>query len=455
LTANMLLHLGAKTESLGIKRRLEMRIIVGKVILGLCIALVFCLSGCGGGKGGGADSGDSVILTDANTAPVANAGVDQSVITGTAVTLDGSASSEVDGDLLTYSWTITSKPNGSGASLSRTSVVNPTFIPDAAGTYVFSLVANDGKATSTADVVTVTASNVNAAPIANAGNTQNVVTGAPVTLDGSGSRDANGDLLSYSWTVASRPAGSVATLSSTTDAKPIFTPDEAGAYIFNLVVNDGKLNSAPATVSVIATAAASNAAPVARAGSAQSVVVGTVVTLDGSNSSDANGDLLTYNWTVTSKPNGSAAELSSAADPKPTFIPDIAGTYVFILVVNDGKVNSAAATVAVTATTTAANAAPVAKAGMDQSAVVGNVVTLDGSASSDADGDQLTYRWTAAANPGNAILSSTVAVKPTFTPDVVGTYVFHLVVNDGKINSVTSTVSIRSTTNKGSILISW
>ncbi len=96
--------------------------------------------------------------------------------------------------------------------------------------------------------------------------------------------------------------------------------------------------------------ASCNAAPVAKAGSAQSVVAGTVVTLDGSASSDANGDPLTYGWTLTSRPAGSTAFLSGATSVKPTFIADRAGSYVATLVVSDGKVSSAAVTVTVTST---------------------------------------------------------------------------------------------------------
>ena len=94
----------------------------------------------------------------------------------------------------------------------------------------------------------------NTAPAANAGSAQSVTTGAVVTLDGSGSSDANGDPLTYSWAFT-KPSGSNATLSSATVVKPIFTPDAAGAYVFNLVVNDGKVDSATATVTITASAA--------------------------------------------------------------------------------------------------------------------------------------------------------------------------------------------------------
>jgi hypothetical protein len=94
-----------------------------------------------------------------------------------------------------------------------------------------------------------------------------------------------------------KPIGSAAALSSTTSAKPTFTADLAGVYVASLVVNDGRLNSEIVTTTV--TAAVANSAPVANAGAYQNVVAGTTTTLDGSASSDANGDPLTFLWTGT------------------------------------------------------------------------------------------------------------------------------------------------------------
>jgi hypothetical protein len=87
---------------------------------------------------------------------------------------------------------------------------------------------------------------------------------------------------------------------------------------------------------------AANATPVANAGSAQSVVAGSVVTLDGSRSTDADRDSLTFAWTLTSKPAGSSASLSGATSASPSFTADVAGTYTASLVVNDGKASSRA-----------------------------------------------------------------------------------------------------------------
>jgi hypothetical protein len=300
---------------------------------------------------GKVDSASSTVTINAakpNSAPISNAGQTQNVLKGTTVTLNGSLSSDADNDPLTYSWAFTSKPVGSTAVLSNPTSNNPSFVPDVVGAYVLNLIVNDDHVNSTVSTVTINVSRTNVAPVANAGITQNVVTGAIVTLDGNASSDADNDPLTYKWGFTSKPAGSTVVLSSTTASKPTFTPDVAGAYVLNLIVNDGIVDSAAATVTI--TAAVANAVPVANAGTAQSVVTGSVVTLDGSASSDANGDILTYSWSFTSKPSGSGAALSSATAAKPSFTSDVAGAYVLNLVVNDGKVNSAAATVKITVT---------------------------------------------------------------------------------------------------------
>ena len=380
----------------------------------------------------------TVTVSAANSEPIANAGPNQNVVLGSTVTLDGTNSTDANRDPLSYRWVMMSKPSSSAAVLANATSAKPTFLADVLGTYVITLIVNDGKVDSTTVATTVTVSSANVAPVANAGTAQNVVLG-PVTLDGSASSDANGDTLTYKWTLLNKPASSAAVLSSDTSAKPTFTADKAGIYVFGLVVNDGKLNSAPVTVSI--TAAAANVAPVANAGANQNVVLGPV-TLDGSTSSDANGDTLTYKWALISKPANSTAALTGDTTAKPTFTADRVGLYVFSLVVSDGKLESAVVTTTVTAAT--ANVAPVANAGTVQSVSLGTV-TLDGSGSTDANGDTLTYNWTLLAKPigSTAALNDSTSAKPTFNADLVGVYVASLVVNDGKVNSaiVTTTVT--------------
>ena len=261
-----------------------------------------------------------------------------------------------------------------------------------------------------------------------------------VTLDGSGSSDVDGDLLTYTWSFTSVPAGSLATLSDPAAVGPTFTVDLAGTYVAQLVVNDGTVDSIADTVSI----STSNSPPVANAGADQTPLVNDIVTLDGSGSSDVDGDLLTYTWSFTSVPAGSLAALSDPAAVGPTFTVDLAGTYVAQLVVNDGTVDSIADTVSISTS----NSPPVANAGADQTPLVNDIVTLDGGASNDVDGDLLTYTWSFTSVPAGSLaaLSDPAAVGPTFTVDLAGTYVAQLVVNDGTVDSIADTVSI-STSN--------
>ena len=415
----------------------------------LSVALSSLLVACGGGGVDSCSGGFGALVGSvtncgsnaaANAAPVARTGPIQNVSIGTVVTLDGSTSTVANNQSLTYKWELTTKPVGSAATLNLSTTARPTFTADLAGSYVASLVVNDGQLNSALVTATVVASGANSAPVANPGNSQSVVVGALVNMDGSGSTDANGDPLTFKWTLLGKPTGSTAILTNPTYPNPKFTADLPGNYVLSLVVNDGKVDSAQTATTI--TASATNAAPVANAGVNQNVVIGTTFTLDGSASTDANNDPLTYRWVLLSKPTGSSAALSSATSAKPTLTADLAGSYVATLVVNDGKVDSAISTTAIAAT--AANATPVANAGVNQSVVVSSVVTLDASASTDANGDTLTYNWILISKPTNstATLSSSTAQKPTFSADLVGTYVASLIVNDGKVNSVVVATTI-------------
>jgi hypothetical protein len=405
-----------------------------RLMIGAAAALV--LTACGGGGSSGGTT---------NRAPVANAGPAQSVATGTLVTLDGRASSDADGDTLTYAWTLPTRPGGSAATLSGATTAQPTFTADVAGTYTASLVVNDGTVNSAPATVTITATTLSVAPVADAGPDQSVIVPTVVTLDGTGSTAAAGATLTYAWTLPTRPAGSVATIANSTNPMPTFTADVEGIYVASLVVNDGTTSSAPSTVTI--TGSTANGPPVADAGPAQNVTIPTTVFLDGSGSSDPDGDALAYSWSFSSRPDGSTATLAGPTTVTPNFSPDLAGVYVVSLVVNDGQLDSAPDTVQITAAT--GNSAPIADAGPAQEVLVGDTVTLDGSGSSDADGDPLTYSWSLTTRPTGSVaaLADPTTVSPTFTADVAGVYVASLVVNDGALDSTSDTVSVTAFAN--------
>jgi hypothetical protein len=81
-----------------------------------------------------------------------------------------------------------------------------------------------------------------------------------------------------------------------------------------------------------------NAAPIADAGADRDVVVGSTVSLSGAGSTDANGDGLTFHWNFVSTPAGSGAALASKFSVAPSFVADVAGSYVVGVLVSDGTV---------------------------------------------------------------------------------------------------------------------
>ena len=98
----------------------------------------------------------TITVTPVNDPPIADAGPDQSVTVGDLVTLDGSGSSDPDGDPLSHAWQITSAPVGSSATLADATTVGPTFTPDEPGDYTLTITVDDGQLTD-ADTVVISA----------------------------------------------------------------------------------------------------------------------------------------------------------------------------------------------------------------------------------------------------------------------------------------------------------
>lgn len=280
--------------------------------------------------------------------PVADAGSDQSANASSSVRLDGSLSTDPNGLPLTYRW---SQIAGTAVALDVADPVHPVFTapPVLAGsqTLTFQLVVSDGVFDSAVDTVNVTVKHVNHAPIVVAGTNQTVGEGSTVTLDGAGSYDPDGDAITYRWT---QTMGPVVTLSNGSAAQPTFmAPAVSSGSVtigFALTVDDGSLTS---TGSVAVTVEHVNHRPLANAGDNQTVNEGTTVTLDGTRSSDPDGDPLEYTWSQVSGP---AVPLGHPSSANPTFAaPSVSAagaTLVFELSVTDPGGLSARSTVRVT-----------------------------------------------------------------------------------------------------------
>jgi len=170
-----------------------------------------------------------------------------------------------------------------------------------------------------------------------------------------------------------------------------------------LTVFDGELSSRPETLVF----EAKNTPPTANAGQSQTVFKGELVSLDGSASSDPDGDEITYAWAITDKPEGSLVELSNSETATPSFAADVKGEYTLSLVVNDGIQNSIADTVLITVE----NRKPVAVIAGDSNGLTGDMISVTAVSSSDPDGDILTYLWSLQGPAGStAKLSDSIVV---------------------------------------------
>ncbi len=310
-------------------------------ILGATLACAV-LTGCNSG------SSSSTPLPDNNIPPVAVATWPSSGSVSKPVSLNASGSFDPDGDVLTYKWTLTSKPAGSSASLpssTNTSIVS--FTPDVPGSFGIRLVVNDGKVDSQAYTGVFTAL-ANQAPTAAGYWNSSAPVLLPVTLDASGSSDPDGDTLTYKWSITTKPSNSSATLPvSTTSSSVQFVPDATGDFTIQLVVNDGKVDSTPftKTISIYNTKpVAAIAASLSGISNLSSLSLGTTVKITGGGSTDADGHQLSYAWDVVAKPATSSMDLSNATGQDVDITLDAFGEYTFQLVVNDGWEDSLAAT---------------------------------------------------------------------------------------------------------------
>lgn len=166
----------------------------------------------------------SSITTTANinTAPIANAGGSYTGLSGSAVQLNGSASNDTDGSIISYQWNFGDGSTGSGES--------PLHVYSSVGTYVVTLtvVDNMGAWTNASAVATITSPS-NQLPLANPGGPYSAVSGTPVQFNGTGSSDPDGTITQYQWNFADGAASG---------ASPSHTFTSSGTHLVTLTVTD-------------------------------------------------------------------------------------------------------------------------------------------------------------------------------------------------------------------------
>lgn len=380
-------------------------------------------------------------VAEINSAPVADAGSDLTLTTDDPINLDGGASFDPDGDVITFNWSFDTVPAESALAnfafpADGTTNSQTTFEPDAAGTYIVSLIVTDSSGQdSAADFVVISVEEGNL-PVADAGSDLSGSEGENFTLDGSGSWDPLGRDLTYNWAFETVPSASALTALQPTGSSAAFTADAGGRYVVSLVVDNGINSSAPDTV-IVDVSSNNPLDPIADPGEDFEGEDCTAHTLDGSNSFDPNGDDLDYRWSIQSRPAGSNVTNASFADRNAavtTFYPDAAGDYVLALSVFDGTNWSSPSLLSLTATERSYNTPPSINAGSvvmmdggeatcveagysyrcDECGPVSETVGADASVS-DADGDPLTIEWIAVSGTVNFTDATQIPTTATFS----------------------------------------
>lgn len=368
-------------------------------------------------------AGTSFTIRVVNQAPVANAGPDQEVFAGDVVTLNGQGSTDLeDGTPKTYLWT----QMGTAYSVALAGADTPTAtftapkVNRTGATLTFRLQVWDKEGLRGVDSCTVKVKWSNTPPVANAGPDQSVKEGNTVVLDGRGSTDAEGGLLStgtFAWRQI--PTATV-TLKSPTSARTTFvTPDvgrDGEAFIFELTVTDKDGGSSTARCCVVVEWV--NAPPVARAVAPSSKLMGQTVTLDGSQSYDPDQNIVSYHWV---QKDGPSVVLSDASAVQPSFVaPGVSrdgATLTFELTVTDEKGLSSTATCSVKVRWQ--NTGPKADAGGPYTVNEGERITLDGTHSTDPDdGTPSKYLWTQTSTAAITLEGADTATPSFIAPDV-------------------------------------
>ncbi len=364
----------------------------------------------------------TLVVTEAVVleAPIAEIAMDND--SGEApltVSFDGSASTDSDGEIVSYDWDF-----GDGKTESGINVEN-TF--EEAGEYTVSLTVTDNDGLTDAKEVTlvVTDAVVLEAPVA-AITTENTSGEAPfvASFDGSASTDSDGEIVSYDWDFGNGIVGTGINVSH------VFT--EIGTYDVTLTVtdNDG-LTDSEVVILVVAEAVALEAPVAEITMDNDSGDAPLTVNFDGSASTDSDGEIVSYDWDFGDGKTGSGVNVENTFDE--------AGEYNITLTVtdNDGLTNSKVATLVVSAAVVLE--APIAEISMDNaSGEAPLTISFDGSGSTDSDGEIVSYEW----DFGNGDVETGIYAEYVFTEAGTLTVTLTVTDNDDLSNSTTAEIVI-------------
>ena len=402
-----------------------------------------------------ADGG--TIPENLNHIPVANAGIDQNVVTSFAVTLNGNGSSDADADTLTYSWSLVTKPSSSTTTLINQSSVTPTFTPDLDGEYILELRVNDGIYTSAADTIKVTATSSENVPRLSASSgsvAENAIAGTSVgniTITSIGSSAITAITLSGTGSdnFVVSTVGAITVSSSAS-----LNYDTEPSYSLNAIATNAVGNSSAVTVTITVTDTSTVIPTLANStGSVdENATVGTFVgNIIISNSGDSNITAITLSGTGS---DNFEVSNSGAITVKSGAILDFetAPTYSLGVIATNAAGDSPSVTLSISVIDVTEGNVPIllaSSASVSESAAVGTTV---GNVSISSIGDSaitaITLSGTGSEN-FDVATSGVISVKSGATLDYETTQTYNLTAratnSQGTSSAVAVTISVLNT----------
>lgn len=356
---------------------------------------------------------------------IINAGSNQTVSSGTPVSLRVNIQRQ-GAPIQTYRWEHTNRsgalptPPVTGATEQILQFTAPTVSQSTA--YNFSVVVTDEDGVSeTAGVIVTVVPPVagNTPPTANISANQTTVNvGDTVVLNGSGSNDPDGTIVSWNWLVTSTGTN-ITLVSNGANQVQFVAPQVVSNTIVTvqLTVTDSQQATGSTEINITING---NAVPTVSAGNDQSVTVGDTVNLTAAATDESLGTLV-YVWEILSGPNGVNLSSTSAAQISFTAPAVTAPTPVTLrITVTDNRGVSASDTVLITINPVAVNAPPsVSVTDANLSVASGAAVTLSGSAN-DSDGTVTSLVWSQTGGSPTVTLSNANSATATFTAPTVG-----------------------------------
>ena len=390
-------------------------------------------------------------IAPVNVVPVARAGSDFSItLSVNTVKLDGSASSDQDGSIASYAWT---KVSGPSLTFSAPGAVITDLNGLVEGVYSIKLTVTDNKGAKSEDVVNITVkpqpAPSNTGPVAKAGDDFTITLPLnKTTLDGSGSTDPDGTIISYLWSRISGPAQYK--IADPAAAKAEFSNLVEGVYVMKLVVTDnsGATHQDVVDITVKARVLPPNILPLSKAGNDVNITLPVnKVTLNGNGSIDEDGTITSYSWLKVSGPLRFLIVNPNAANTGINNLEE--GVYQFRLRVIDNRGGTSDDTIQVTVNPAPppVNQAPVAQAGSNKTITLPvNTVTLNGNTSTDADGAIAKFTWSFVSGPGAYSIDNAASAVTNVNGLTEGSYYFRLLVedNDGATDADTILVQVNA-----------